>query len=142
MFYDFKAIKIMKRNKKSSIWAIEQVCTIKIVETTTPFILLGTQVPWSPWSPGTQTVYLSFQWSKWAGEKKSKKKPGVLNNFCFLLNFESQILIDLMTAIRSCAFAAALKVSSFSSKLCTSQKIICHLCMHNVGWKDQTRFNA
>ena len=32
----------------------------------THFILSGTQVPWSP---GTQAGYLSFQWSKRAGEK-------------------------------------------------------------------------
>ena len=139
MFYDFKAIKIMKRNKKIfdlSYWTglYDQNC-----RNYHPFYIVGHTGPMVTRYTGglSQLPVVKMSWGK-----KSKKKPGVLNNFCFLLNFESQILIDLMTAIRSCAFAAALKVSSFSSKLCTSQKIICHLCMHNVGWKDQTRFNA
>ena len=130
-----KPSKLWSTQKKSLIWAIEQVCTIKIVGSTPHFIDLGTQVPWSS---GTQAGYLSFQWSKWAGEKnlrknllflptfvfwsissdtqvpwspwspqgtrhtgglsqlpvveiswekKSKKKPSVLTNFCFLVNF-------------------------------------------------------
>ena len=45
-----------------------------------------TLVPWSPWSPGTQAAFLNFLWSKWAWEKKSKKKPSALINFCFLVN--------------------------------------------------------
>ena len=36
---------------------------------------------------GAQAPYFSFQWSKWAGGKKSKKKPSVLINFRFLVNF-------------------------------------------------------
>ena len=66
--------------KKSSIWAIEQVCTIKIVGSTTHFVFLGTQVPWSP---GTQAGYLSFQWSKWSGEKNLRKNLVFWPTFVF-----------------------------------------------------------
>ena len=44
-------------------------------------------VPWSPWSPGTQAAYLSFQRSKWAVEKIQEKKPSVPTKFYFLVNF-------------------------------------------------------
>ena len=45
-----KSSKLWSRLKISSIWAIEQVSTIKIVGSTTHFILLGTQVPLLKWA--------------------------------------------------------------------------------------------
>ena len=74
----------MKRKKNFLIWAIEQVCMIKIVGTTTPFILSGKQVPWSP---STQAGYLSFQWSKRAGGKILRKNLVFWPTFFFLINF-------------------------------------------------------
>ena len=48
-----------------------------------------TLVPWSPWSPGTQVHRRVISASSGRNElgKKSKKKPSVLTNFCFLVNF-------------------------------------------------------
>ena len=55
-------------------------------DTLLPWSTWSTLVPQVQWSPGAQAAYLSLQWSKWA-EEKSKKKPSVLTNFCFLVNF-------------------------------------------------------
>ena len=42
-----------------------------------------TLVPWSPWSPGAQAAYLSFQWSKGAGEKNLRKNQVFWSTFVF-----------------------------------------------------------
>ena len=134
VFYDFKAIKIMKRNKKIfdlSYWTglYDQNC-----RNYTPFYIVGhtgpmvtrytgglSQLPvvemsWEKnlrknlWFRTTFVFYSILKSQVWIGTwsqghmvhrrhisasggrndlgKKSKKKPGVLNNFCFLFNFQ------------------------------------------------------
>ena len=71
------------------------------------YSILKSQVWIGTWSQG-HLVHRSISWLllvKMCRGKRSKKKSGFLTNFCFLLFkycLNVQILIDLMTAIRSC----------------------------------------
>ena len=77
--------------KNPSIWAIDQPCMMKIVGSATVFLLLGALVPWSP---GPKVVkYLSFQRSKWAGEKNLRKNPMFRTTFAFYSILKSQVWI-------------------------------------------------
>ena len=84
VFYDFKAIKIMKHTKKIfdlSYWTglYDQNCRIY-----TTFYRFGHTGPMVIRYTGrlSQLLAVEMNWGK-----KSKKKPSVLNNFCFLINF-------------------------------------------------------
>ena len=84
----WKPAKFKSTIKNPSIWAIDQLCTMKIVGSATVFLLLGALVPWSP---GTQAEYLSFQWSKWAWEKNLRKNLWFRTTFVFYSILKSQV---------------------------------------------------
>ena len=52
-------------------------------------------------SPVTYETYLIFRWWKWARGKNLRKNLGSWTTFVFFSILKSQILIDLVTAIRS-----------------------------------------
>ena len=85
-----KPAKFKSTINNPSIWAIDQLCTMKIVGSATVFLLLGALVPWSP---GTQAEYLSFQWSKWAWEKNLRKNLWFRTTFVFYSILKSQVWI-------------------------------------------------
>ena len=76
--------------KNPSIWAIGQLCMMKIAGSAIVFLLLGALVPWSP---VTQADYLSFQWWKWAGGKNLRKNRWFRTTFVFYSILKSYVWI-------------------------------------------------